>query len=563
MLTFLSPWFGLLAVPVIVAGLVALFRPGRALVVVGSLSLWRSAFKRASTAKKTSRRATLGWLLLLVGALSAVCALTQPSLQRGVIRRHVTLAIHAGVEYATPGGRDELIRAGCEVVDRLEAADRVSLLLPERPAGEWLSRGEARTAMRRLEIIPVKASDIVLAPAMDESQHTCHIGPGGIASEGPNVSVVSVSPAMAPVVIRAFDAVEVDSASRVFVGLTSTSDAEWNGTLRVSSLSGDVIDQVLSLGPGQAFDRTFAMPVGQGYVAKIITPDGEVVDAAYIARQSRPDLKLGLLGDDEPVMTRFAAFVEGATLVTRWSDADVVICNNIAPPSGKPAVVINPPSPPGGWVARESVDNAVLEPPLARWNAQDPVLEGVNPAGIAVKHLPLWRRTGEGTSPIIFEYDGGVVMTRTPDGQYPPRVYISFAISAENTNVMTNPSAILVLARAVDVVTPLSKVKDYSFSSPADLVGITWEPLVSFPRSWSEKYPAKGLYRDNDGRIHAVSLVGLGLDSVATTEDPSEQANRIQFPDGEFSRVPINLFVPLSLLAGICWINGWAVLRFP
>ena len=112
MVTVVHPWVLLGLVAVAMVGAWALFRPGRLLVAVGTLSLWQRAVDSLSrSARRRSRKVSLGWWLLLGGAVAAVLAAARPvHFSEGRARR-VVIALYPSAEIASPQGMDDLRRA--------------------------------------------------------------------------------------------------------------------------------------------------------------------------------------------------------------------------------------------------------------------------------------------------------------------------------------------------------------------------------------------------------------------------------------------------------------------
>ncbi|MFW6066401.1 MAG: BatA domain-containing protein, partial [Planctomycetota bacterium] len=152
-MTFGFPWALLGLVPVTAVAILALLRPARRRLTVPSLRWWLGhSSRRAPAARRRSRRAVLSWLLLLLGAVSAVLAGAQPVVRTQAPRRYLAIAVVNSAELHSPDATDALHRSAAALLSRLSPADRVQLLLPETAGGasEPMSPSQARSRIENL-----------------------------------------------------------------------------------------------------------------------------------------------------------------------------------------------------------------------------------------------------------------------------------------------------------------------------------------------------------------------------------------------------------------------------
>ena len=100
------PWSLLGLVAVGAAAAWALLRPGRQLAVVATLSLWRQAAASLDrVARRRARRVTASWVLLLLGAMTAVWSAARPLYRPSAPVRRVAVGLVPSAELAGEGGR--------------------------------------------------------------------------------------------------------------------------------------------------------------------------------------------------------------------------------------------------------------------------------------------------------------------------------------------------------------------------------------------------------------------------------------------------------------------------
>ena len=115
--------------------IVTWLRPGRRLVDVASVALWREALGELESDQRPKRRMPLSWLLLLLGCIAAAAALARPVWQGRQPRRVIAIQIVAGAELANDPGPARIGEAISTLCRRLDENDRVQVLLPLRGGG--------------------------------------------------------------------------------------------------------------------------------------------------------------------------------------------------------------------------------------------------------------------------------------------------------------------------------------------------------------------------------------------------------------------------------------------
>ena len=68
---------------------------------------------------------------------------------------------------------------------------------------------------------------------------------------------------------------------------------------------------------------------------------------------------------------------------------------------------------------------------------------------------------------------------------------------------------------------------------------------------------APGVYRDAEGRLHAVSLVGLRSGRIST--QPLQSVASVMLPQGRAVTQGLELWSILLALAGALWLAGWSL----
>jgi hypothetical protein len=551
----------------------ALWRPSRQVVDVGSLALWQEALESLGpSARRRTRRVTASWLLLLAGAAAATFALARPAIDTAQPARHIALEVHPAAELAGDAGARELRAAADAFLRRLSPADRVQLLRPSAAGGAtaWLSPAEAAAELARTPSLPVPADQLTLPPADPRAQQVVRLAPAGLnLPGGPHTVTVELPTALPPVTVAEFGAAEF-AGGRVqfFVAATNGGPAAWSGTLAIGTLEPN------ASGPW----RTSAVPLtvppgGRVSIVRDLPPSAAITAApaggasplggAFLVRRSPVRRRVALTGPDEPLLRRYVAADDTLQLVASPPEADLVIANRTTPPPEGPALVIDPPRPPPPWRFAPPLTAVTLTPASA---ADDPVMKGVALEAIAVRRVQPWTAAADsGASPtmkVLASLPRGAVLLRSDGDAAPRRVYVTFELSGDNTNLAVSPSLVALLAGAVRWLAPGAAAKPlYAFTRPQDCVGAArWQRLAGdgpAPPAAPGPLPWPGIYRDEAGALHAVAADGLR--GAQPKLPPAQAVAAIALPQPRTETAAVQLWFHLLAAAMLFWMIGWAM----
>lgn len=577
LMTFHWPWllWGLAVVGGV--ALWTLFRPGRQWVVVASLSLWRKAADALGRpARRSSRFVTASWLLLLAGAAAAVLAAAGPVHQVGRPVRRVALEVVPSAEIASPRAMGQLTQAVETLLDRLDEADEVHLRLPGLLGGSrQLSPREARSRVASLPALPVPAAELDRPVGRGAVQHAYRFAAAGApGSGGPGVSLIEIPPDLPAATIDAAGAKELPGdRMQLFVALRGRGPAAACRTevLLLDGATGQwrrTGPEDLTLGPGRRTERVETHPSAEAVIVTVSPPSGPSDPhapgaAAFLVRRPRKVRRVAMLGRDEPLVMRFIRADAGMEFVTGVEEADLVVANGVAPPANKPALAINPPSPPPGWRRGGLLKATVLD--MADVAADDPVMRHVNLAGVAIRRLVPWVA---GESPRQVRLAGlagdALILRSDPDARAaagPRRVYVAFDMGEENTNFAMTDAFVILLANAMRWLAPGPAAEvTYGYETPLAAGPQPDWRAVGPVRPRAGRYgllPAPGIYREPSGRLHAVSLPGLR--SAEAPRPPAQAAAEAPLPDPERLVGGMELWPALAVAAMALWLAGWGV----
>jgi len=567
-MTFHWPWA--LSGLVVVAGVAvwSLFRPGRQLVVVASLSLWQKAVDALDrSAKRRSRLVTASWILLLAGAVAAVLAAAGPAVRTAHPIRRVAVEIIPSAEIASAKAMGELRGAATALLDRLDERDRVRLAVAGR-AAQWMSPAEARRQIDDILPFPAAIDALDAVPAGEGVQRTIRFVPAGAHhAGGPNVSTVAISHDVPPVTIDAIGAVPLpDARMQLYAALRNQTDRSVEADLTcrpVDAAKAPVFALHVTLTPGERKDIVRTIPATTA-VALDVTAGGDARSrsVAFLARRPASTRTVALLGPDEPLLRRFVSAAAGLELVADAADADVVIANRVAPPANRSALVIDPPTPPPGWRRGKLRQAVVLDG--ADVAADDPVMRHVDTSGIAVRRVAPWVPAETAGQKRLVTLDGEGLVLRNDPGEssdpQPParRVYVAFAIDSDNTNLSMTEAFVIFLANAMDWLAPGKAEETYTWETPLQTGPQPgWERLAGREDFGQGDLPGPGLYRDRDGHIHAVSLTGLR--AARAIAPPLDVVAKLSLPDPAPTGQAVELWPALAIAAMGFWVTGWAM----
>jgi len=564
----------------ILAGAVAgwaLFHPSRRQAVVASLSLWREALEALDrSARRSARRITASWLLLLSGAVAAIFGLARPVVHSQGLGRRISVAVYPSAELAGGKGPAALKEAVGALLDRLGPRDRAQLLRPALLGGQsgHLPIDEAREELDAVELLPVPASEMLLPDASPKSRHTYRFVPAGTdVPGGARVSIIELPAELPAVTVDAAGAAEVaEGKVQLLVSLKSHLHSPWAGRVSVLAPRGDdgaaprrglLGRSDVTVAPGARRDVILSLPATAAMIVAVEGPDGGEVAAAYLARLAGRKRKIALIGRDEPLLRRYVEADDAVEAVGSAARADVVIANATRPPAGRCALVIDPPGAPPGWRRGRQLAAVVLD--KADVDAADVVMRGVNLDSVAVRRLRPWARTAGSSQKVLVSLNGEAIVLRdipaAPAGPDARRVYVAFELSSDNTNLAMSEAFVVLLANAVRWLAPAARARpSYEYLTCGQAPGqLKWRrlagPAPGGERSTRLLWP--GIFRDDAGALQAVSLVGL---AGAQPARPSREAvAAAPLPAPEPLGRQVELWPALAALAVGLWLAGWAL----
>lgn len=573
---FLRPWWllGLLAVA---AAAWVSFRPARRVVVVGSTALWRDALASLdSSRRRKAHRVDASWLLLLAGAVAGVLSAAGPVVHYAAPARRVAIAVGASAELGGPGGAEELHQAVGALIDRLDGRDRVQLLLPlllGGPSG-WLAPADARRRTRSVLPLPVAADELVLPPPSPQAQHVYRFVPSGTSQEsGPNVSIIELPCALPPVTLDDVGAAETSGGGAgVFAALKNNTASAQEAGIAVTGYDRNV--SVVGSYSGQS--RTIDAHGRAGFVAQaepaeilvvsVTAPGGDSENGpyrAYLVRRPVIVRKVAMTGRDDPLLRRFVKVDPTLELIGEPRDADVVIANGVDAPADKPALVIDPPSPPAGWRRGDPAGPIVLAD--ADKSADDPLVKDVALEAVAVRRVSPWIAGDQPTHKRLVSYKGGVLILRSRDRPGPGapaarRIYVAFDLGTDNTNIAMTESLVIFLGGAMRWLSPGGRGRttfDYVTPVRAGVNPDFSAVLGKIRPNGATALPGPGVYRDASGAFHAVSLPGLRAALPKTA--PREAVAALALPSPRRLDSAVELWRVLAAAATVLWLLGWTL----
>jgi len=493
----------------------ALIRPGRQEAIVGSLAVWQKALASLDrSAKRSSRRISAAWLMLLAGAVAGILGLARPVLQTAGQARDVAVSLGVSAELG-PQGLADMTAAARRLLERLDAHDRVRLVLPAELGGPTgpLSPAEAGQRIAKLPLLAAAAADISMTVDPQDVQHVYRFVPaclaaplGGLRPAGPKTTVIAIGDHLADLTIDAIGAVALlpgaggrSGQVELYVAVRNHTDSPLAARVRVEALQPDLAGwrsagQAEAVVPaGGRGGLILRAEAGEAIRAVLTTPpalglqgQGTVLDSAQVARVGAARRKVAIIGRDEPLLRRFIQADRALELVGAAGEADFIFANLAEPPPDKPALVIDPPGDPPGW-QRGPLRRAVT---LADANvaADDPLLARMHLSSVAVRRVRPWTRLDASALQPLVSIDGGAVILASPlraggsgpagrggagEGRSgagpgaPARIYIAFELSGDNTNLGTSEAFVVLLASAARLLAPPGRAAAaYEYAAP-------------------------------------------------------------------------------------------------
>lgn len=576
-MAFLYPWSLAALAAVAAVAIWAWFRPGSQLVIVPSLWLWRQAAETAHRdSRRSRRRVSPSWLLLLIGAVAAALAGARPVIRTQAPVRRIALVLHPSAEIASADGMADLRLAAGELLRRLDARDRVQLLLPVAaeagPAGRWLSPAEARAAVERIEPLPLPVASLNFPPVDDRADHIYRVGVLPEPASGGRTTTIALAPRLGPASLEVAAARAADDEPgpvqqvELLVAVRNHLRQNWTGRVVVSAAAvgadGKVTlrrlwEEPMTIAPLGLSQALVSRGAEAAFVVELEDggPAG-VARQAYLARRQRRPLKVALAGRDEPLLRKFVRAHEGLEPAGDPKEADVVIVNGEPPPADRPALVINPPRPPAGWQADPVANLALAQADVERGDA---LLRGVDLAGVAVRQAQAWTATDLASQkPVVSLTGKALVLREEPRGTDagPRRVWVGFDLSADNTNLALSRSFPILLANAVEALAGERTVREAYESLPPGRAEPAWRSVLA---GSGDQPPWPGLYRDAAGDLRAVSVAGLIAPGEPLDRDAQEQARLAPLPPSRPAGRQMELWWVLAAAAMAAWLAGWAL----
>lgn len=580
----LYPWCLLALLPVVAAALYVLIRPSRRSVTVPSLALWKETIA-ADGAGRSRRlvRADLGWLLVFAGLVAAVLALCGTTYRSAQPCRIAALEIVPSAEVATAEGMAAFRSAAETFLRRFSADDRIMLRHPLGAGGRstWCGRDEAIALIRAAEPFPGPARRASFAPPPNDTPRLYRFTPSAETAGAPGIgrTTVTISPVPPPVTVDRFSARPAGAVLEYFAVLR-----RWTGrktatrfvlvikTAKGLSPAGEPIlaegerRRIVFAPDTAAVPVRGALPAGAAAIGlSVRDADGAVVARSWLARRRARCVRIAIAGADEPILRRYVEADPLLQLRTSPREADVVVANGVEPPPGVPALVVDPPAPPPGWLPGNERRDLVLD--TVDYAAGDPVMKDVEPGALAIRRVAPWRTGDRSSGRVLMQLDGRALLVRTEPGEGRAgagtrRVFVAFALSAENTNLPASPAFVVLLANVFRWLAPGDRGGgEYRCIEPlasAVLAGVRrvsscpqWDLLSGDGRDWR----GPGLYADGEGTFYAVAMPPLDP-AAARSAAPANPAG-VQLPDPVDRAPPLYLWPFLSAAAVLLWGAGW------
>jgi len=546
--------------PIAVAAVWALRRPTHQVAAVGSLRLWHRALGALDpSATGRTRRVALSWLLLLAGAAAAGLALSRPVYYRQAPARRVAVAIYPSAELAgVAGGHARVVTA---FLDRLGPADRVRLILPALLGGptDFLAPPEAAQRVRALGWLPVPAEHLALPAGGEDAQHLYRFAPATLAAfDGPHVTTVVLPAQPGEVTLDAFAAEPIREGGpiQVFAALRNHTGRRRAGELLVRRERDAATKLPFALAPGGRQALIATLPGGGEFYSATIAGSSGPGAQGFLARRRSVVARVAMTGRDDPLLRRFIRVHPAAEFAPDAKDADAVIAVGVAAPVDKPALVIDPPTPPPACRPGPQLQAIWLRD--ADLLADHPLLAHVDLTDVAVRRAAGWQPPAAAdTRPLLAVRGNALILA----GQNPPRVYLAFDLASENTNWAITDSFVIFMANVIGYLAPAVKARTtYSFLPPMRAPyrpdwALVAGPAAAGPSPGPLLHPA--LYRDPAGSLHAVSLPGLR--SAPAPQDPEQRLRDLALPPPQATSDTLALWPPLAVLASLLWLTGWSV----
>ena len=569
---FLFPWALLSLLAVVAAAFIALARPMQKVMPVGSLRLWEQAVAALGPAACKSRRISVAWWLMLCGAALAAIAPARPTYYSESPARRIDVAIYPSAELAgLSQGQAALPDVTDAFLRRLAPTDRVRLILPVTMggAGEVMTPDDARRRIAEMRLLPTRADDLSVPPGDGDADHTYRFAPATLKFEdGPGITTVFLPAIPADVTIDAFAVTpQPGENAQVFVAVRNHTKSSKKGEVIIAGNSvaegrgaSASVTFKYDLKPGGRGTMISQLPPGCDYCFAAITARRGRGLSAYCARRRALRANVAIIGRSDPLVRRFVQKNPALRLIDDPARADAVIAIGVDAPAGIPAMIIDPPDAPEGWSDGDVLKNVALRD--AGVLADHPVLAHVDLSDVALRRVKGWRAVDMPEQRRLVSIgDDALILA----GTNPPRIYLAFDTAVENTNFAMTESFVIFMTNAFKkYLSPQSRAEVSWDSVSPILAGLRrdWKPLVppatdGLPLTvvGDDPLPQPGLYSDESGEIHAVSLTGLR--SAEPDVSPLKRVSEITLPQpGPMTR-GFELWPILAIAAAALWMAGW------
>ncbi|MBN1942793.1 MAG: hypothetical protein JW849_05805 [Phycisphaerae bacterium] len=246
-----------------------------------------------------------------------------------------------------------------------------------------------------------------------------------------------------------------DGTAEIFVRLRNHRDQPFTGVFIITSSEPGSGERGVSLRipPRGTWQTIATAPDSPALTAHVKNETGRTVASADL-RKIHPGLtRLAVLGDVGTILHRYIQSDARVALLSDPSQADVVLAQGVFPPPGAAALVLAPPTPPSGW--REGRPRSDVTLDHAATAGDDSVMRDVNAAAMAVRRARPWQAGDKAAGEALLTLNDEALIVRTtsqrdPTSRQPRRVYVAFAITAENTNIEETPAPfVTLLANAI------------------------------------------------------------------------------------------------------------------
>ena len=189
------------------------------------------------------------------------------------------------------------------------------------------------------------------------------------------------------------------------------------------------------------------------------------------------------------------------------------------------------------------------------------IMRDVRLEGVVVRRLRTWIPGDQVAQKVLASRrkEGVILQDDGAAGQSPRRVYVAFDLDARNSNFGMSSDFVVFLNNVVRYLAPDRQGQErYEYQSPLqagpqkDWVRLAGPPP---PAEASGALPWPGIYKDRDGQLHAINL--LGLQSGTAAKVPQDAVVALPLPPPEQIGFTLSLW-PMLLGPGlILWLLGW------